>query len=394
LADEAFLLGCYLIVSWNQYPARVYDLLNESIPPLAHMREQGLACGLRLSDGWQGLHRAKCLGWIDQADLKCKPATDQEHAYFQIVPDNLLVIVARTTNSKIQIDPSTTLPAMLDILASHRVGTLVRLGDNSDRHADEAFSLHGITSVACSLDADAPPPAADRALLPALLAAGSPRGLAVAIDCGREKSASDSLSRVAALCSQHLVEAHGFDAGAARAWLQLASPPLGLSGAIVCAEAKPSAADACNGEEAHLTVSSAAQSSGNRIAAPAAALPIASSWLAKQRCPPRLRLSAAITEDEAVAGEPEKDAPALQQAPQRRQRDDDTAAPGATYSSSSRRAAASAASGPPSPPSARRPSPDELVAATSDWLRSCCAALRDRRPLASVGRWGGGPIPA
>jgi hypothetical protein len=165
-----------------------------------------------------GLYRANKLGWCYRCFLFAKSRSalkSVEIDWFEVIPQRLAILATEgPTNSDLHrcVDPCERKTILIDKLTTMNVATLVCLGER--QYEDKEFEDRSITCVSCEYDTEIPPPSAITSFLFTLRSCAK-KGSMVAVYCNEEST------RCGILCALHLMEAHGFDAGAACGWLRI-----------------------------------------------------------------------------------------------------------------------------------------------------------------------------
>jgi hypothetical protein len=154
-----------------------------------------------LLDSLRSLELSKKLGWINPKSLESRTLMILEQNCFEIIPGRLLI--ESYTSSSISRRPRTMSPASIG---------------KQDKRIEE-YKNRAIVTISCDFDENIPPPGVVTYFMHTMRSC-TRKLSTVAVQCrGAQQHAG-------VLCALHLMEAYGFDAGAACAWLRLTCPTM------------------------------------------------------------------------------------------------------------------------------------------------------------------------
>ncbi len=229
LTNSVFLLGSYLIMKLDYPPYQVEETFSSLSPFLASFRDVSPGpqnFDLRLRDCWEGVSRAKALGWVSfcEGDFSLD---DYEHCdsplnadLHEVVPGRFIAMrgpralpagaaFSDTAGGVRHFSPA----HYAAILRQYNVAAVVRL--NAAAYPDADFESRGIAVVGLPFLDGTPP---TLAVVAQFLAVAERCPGALAVHC------TAGLGRTGTLIALYMMKHHGFTARAAMGWLRIVRP--------------------------------------------------------------------------------------------------------------------------------------------------------------------------
>jgi hypothetical protein len=234
LTNISFLLGGYMILGQDFDFSHLMTVFGSISPLLVHFTDD-----LELHDCWRALIQARCLGWLNfsaGAMLGALPSSkdhtidmleymhydqDLNGKFHMIVPDKLLIfpcpqdLPAGQLWTDVDGERAFSAAYYADIFADFDVKLVIRVCPASYDASD--FESRGIEVEDLHFEEEADPGMLRKIDRFLTLTRYAPGAVAVHGD-------ADGLGLAGTLVAAHLINAHGFAAPAAIAWLRMASP--------------------------------------------------------------------------------------------------------------------------------------------------------------------------